>query len=231
MRVAKVRRERMVARLLQAVMECYAGHVLSGPPTVEEVIARADVSRATFYKYFNSVDEAIEARASELVDEMIDSLKGLVAAQMRPILLFTVSVHLFLLRSVLDPTWAAFIARSDLLRADGVLIKGLTIHLADSLADQAVTFVDAEAARIVAIGAMRETIRSIATSSSPRRGLVDEVTTMILIGLGLTREAAQSLVVDATIFIRGAAPDRLSWWRDPWSSPGPAAVGSSGRFG
>ena len=44
----------MEARLLLAVMECYAAHVLSGPPTVEEVIARADVSRATFYKYFNS---------------------------------------------------------------------------------------------------------------------------------------------------------------------------------
>jgi len=42
------------------------------------VIARADVSRAIFYKYFNSVDEAIEQRASELVDEMIDGLKDLV---------------------------------------------------------------------------------------------------------------------------------------------------------
>src|SRR5271154_6284970 len=129
-RVAKVRRERMGARLLQAVMECYAGHVLSGPPTVEEVIARADVARATFYKYFNSVDEAIEQRASQLVDEMIDSLKDLVGPQMRPVLLFTVSVHLFLLRSVLDPTWAAFVARGDLLRADGVLFKGMTMHLA-----------------------------------------------------------------------------------------------------
>ena len=42
-RVAKDRRERMVARLLQAVMESYGQHVSSGPPTVEEVIARADV--------------------------------------------------------------------------------------------------------------------------------------------------------------------------------------------
>ncbi len=210
------RRERMVARLLQSVMECYARHLVSGPPTVEEVIARADVSRATFYKYFNSVDEAIEQRASELVEEMVESLKGLVGPQMKPILQFTVSVHLFLLRSVLDPTWGAFVARSDLLRTDGVLFQGLTMHLAAALDEREVAFADAEAARTLAVGTMRETIRSIAQSNGPRRAFLEEVTTMILIGLGIARDAAESLVTDATIFIRGAAPDRLAWWRDPW---------------
>ncbi len=217
-RVAKMRRERMGARLLQAVMECYARHVLSGPPTVDEVIARAGVSRATFYKYFNSVDEAIETRAGELVDEMIDSLKEVVGSEMRPLLQFTVSVHLFLLRSVLDPTWAAFVGRSDLLRTDGVLFAGLTAHLAGSLTGGEAIFMDEDAARTLAIGTMREAIRSIAQTSAPRRAFVDEVTTMILIGLGVERGAARTLVSDATIFIRGAAPDRLTWWRDPWTA-------------
>ena len=207
----------MVARLLQSVMECYALHVLSGPPTVEEVVARAGVSRATFYKYFNSVDEAIGQRASELVDEMIESLKGVVGEQMRPVLQFTVALHLFLLRSVLDPAWAAFIARSDLLRPDGVLFHGVTEHLAGSLVVGEVMFLDADAARNLAIGTMREAVRSIAQNNLSRRSFVDEVTTMILIGLGIERGAARSLVADATIYIRGSAPDRLSWWRDPWS--------------
>lgn len=211
----------MVARLLQAVLECYARHVQSGPPTVEEVIARADVSRATFYKYFNSVDEAIEQRASELVDEMVDSLKGLVGPRMKPVLLFTLSVHLFLLRAVLDPTWAAFVARSDLLRPDGVLYAGLTAHLAAAQADHDVAFADADAARTLAMGTMRETIRSLAHTDGPQRDFVDEVTTMILIGLGIERAGARALVDEATIFIRGASPDRLTWWRDPWSSTRP----------
>ncbi|MBP6031104.1 MAG: TetR family transcriptional regulator [Sphingobium sp.] len=216
-RVAKVRRERMVARLLQAVMECYAEHLQSGPPTVEEVIARADVSRATFYKYFNSIDEAIEQRASVLVEDMIESFKDLVETQMKPVMLFTVSVHLFLLRSVLDPTWAAFVARSDLLRAEGILFQGMTAHLAAALADHEVTFTDTEAARTIAIGTMREAIRLIAQSSHPRRVFVEEIAAMILISFGVAREVSLQLVKDATIFIRGAAPDRLPWWRDPWS--------------
>jgi AcrR family transcriptional regulator len=217
-RVARERRERMVARLLQSVLECYARHVQSGPPTVEEVIARADVSRATFYKYFNSVDEAIEQRASELVDEMVESLKELVGPRMKPVLLFTVSVHLFLLRSVLDPTWAAFVARSDLLRANGVLFQGMTAHLAAAIADHDVAFGNADAARTLAIGTMRETIRSISHTGDPQRGFIDEVTTMILVALGIERSSALALVNEATIFIRGAAPDRLAWWHDPWSS-------------
>lgn len=215
-RVAKMRRERMVARLLQAVMECYAEHVLTGPPTVDEVITRADVSRATFYKYFNSVDEAIEQRASELVDEMVESLKDLVSDEMKPVLLFTVSVHLFLLRSVLDKTWGAFVARSDLLRSDGVLFQGMTSHLAAALEAREVRFSDAEAARMLAVGTMREAIRTISQTDSPRRSFVDQVMAMILIGLGVDEKAATALVSDATIFIRGASPDRLTWWRDPW---------------
>jgi AcrR family transcriptional regulator len=217
-RVAKVRRERMSARLLQAVMECYAKHVLKGPPTVEEVVANADVSRATFYKYFDSIEEAIEQRASELVDEMVDSLKDLVEPQMKPAMLFTLAVHLFLLRSVLDPTWGAFVARSNLLRADGVILHGVTMHLAASLADGEMAFSDVEAARTFAVGTMRETIRAISQTRRPRRVFVDEVMTMILIGLGCTQERARSLVQEATIFIRGAAPDRLTWWRDPWAA-------------
>lgn len=219
-RVAKVRRERMVARLLKAVMECYASHLQSGPPTVDEVLARAEVSRATFYKYFNSVDEAIEQRASELVDEMIEGLKGLVRLEMKPVLQFTISVHLFLIRSVLDPTWGAFVARSDLLRPDGVLFTGMTMHLTAALSKHELAFPNTDAGRILAIGTMREAIRSIAQTAEPSREFVEEITTLILIGLGLERQIACSLVMDATILIRGAAPDRLVWWEDPWKAAG-----------
>lgn len=215
-RVAKVRRERMRARLLQAVMECYAIRVLDATPTVEDVTASAGVSRATFYKYFSSVEEAIEQRAGELVDEMIESLKDMLGSQMRPALLFTVSVRLFLTRSVLDPIWASFVARSDMLRADGVLFKGMTMHLNSSLSDGEFVFSDGQAALTLAVGTMREAIKLISQMQQPRREFLDEVMTMILIGLGANRERACLLVSEAATFIYDEAPTRLNWWRDPW---------------
>lgn len=217
MRVAKMRRERMTERLLQATMECYADHVLSGPPSVDEVIARADVARGTFYKYFDSVDEAIKRRAEELVDEMIESLKGLVDGQSEPLMLLTISVHLFLMRSVIDRTWAAFVAHSDMLRPDGELIAGITRHLSQAAETGGIDIRHPAAARTLAIGAMRGAMRSSARGNKLERAYLDEVTTLILIGLGVKRVQAETLVKNASIFIRGAAPDCLTWWRDPWT--------------
>ena len=218
-RVAKIRRERMIERLLQATMECYASHVLSGPPSVDEVIARAGVSRGTFYKYFVSVDEAIERRAGELVDEMIEGLKGLVFHQTSPIMLFTISMQLFLMRSVLDRTWAAFVAHSDMLHPEGKLFFGITQHLSQAADLDEISVADAGASRMVAIGVLRETIRFNSRSEDVRREFLEEVMTLVVISLGIERVRAQALVEEATIFIRGAAPDRLTWWRDPWMRP------------
>jgi AcrR family transcriptional regulator len=218
-RVAKMRRERMTARLLQATMECYAEHLSSGPPSVDEVIARAEVARGTFYKYFDSVEEAITRRAEELVDEMVDSLKDLVAGQTQPIKIFTISVHLFLMRSVIDRTWAAFVAHSDMLRPGGELFNGITRHLSQAAGMGQVHFANPAAARTVAVGAMRGAIQSNAKGDEADRSYLDEVATLILIGLGVDRKEAEGLVAEATIFIRGAGPDRLTWWRDPWTQP------------
>lgn len=146
---------------------------------------------------------------------MVEGVRGLAGSDMKPVLMLTLSLHLFLLRSVLDRTWAAFVARSDLLRADGELFKGMTLHLASALADHELSFADPEAARADAVGTMREAIRWIAQTTAPGRATVDEITAIVLIGLGATRKTARSLVSDATTIIRGAAPGRLAWWRDP----------------
>ena len=53
-RVAGERRERMRKRLLDAVMAMYARNPHGGPPLIDDVIAEADASKATFYKYFAS---------------------------------------------------------------------------------------------------------------------------------------------------------------------------------
>ncbi|MGB3247453.1 MAG: TetR/AcrR family transcriptional regulator, partial [Sulfitobacter sp.] len=91
-RVAKDRRQRMRARLSSALMESFADTTLDGPPSVEDVIARADVSRQTFYKYFKSMDSAIEDQAGEVIDEMIADLQEFIDPNQRPAFIFVVSV-------------------------------------------------------------------------------------------------------------------------------------------
>lgn len=216
-RVAQQRRERMEAKLLDTVMICYAENVQEGPPTVDEVITRADVSRATFYKYFKSVDAAIDAQGRLLVEEMIEGLRGMMEAEFPGFARLTLAVYLFMLRGAQDRTWAAFVAHGDLLRAGSRLHIGLTLHLTDAKADGDIDYVDIDAARVLAVGPMQEALRVMVTSGPATRDYLEEVMAMTLIGLGATRARAVESVRRVTIFIRGAAPDRLSWWRDPWS--------------
>jgi AcrR family transcriptional regulator len=208
----------MRARLLEAVMQVYAGHLEEGPPSVDAVINRADVSRATFYKYFNSVEEALAALGEELVEEMVASLINLYDKREAAFFRMSCAILLFLMRSVIDRSWAAFVGRSDAIARNGELFRAITMHLAQSRETHSLEFNNLEAAATLAAGTLMQAIRYLAVEDQPTREYVEEVMVMILRSLGLDIQQAQETVRDRTIYIRGSAPDHLSWWRDPWAS-------------
>jgi AcrR family transcriptional regulator len=76
-RVAAERRERMRARLLECALSQTATH---GPErlTIDGVIAAADVSRGTFYKYFDSPSSLVQALAVEVTDAVIQTMHPLI---------------------------------------------------------------------------------------------------------------------------------------------------------
>src|SRR3546814_12397923 len=59
-RVAADRRERMRARLLDAVLDLYQPGRGGAHLVIDDVIQAAGVSRGTFYKYFDSLEEAVD---------------------------------------------------------------------------------------------------------------------------------------------------------------------------
>ncbi len=217
-RVAQERRERMRKRLLDAVMTLYGARPHDGPPPVDDVIVHAEVSRATFYKYFTSVDAAINELGAELADEMVNSLIQIYSGSEPPFFRMVAATHLFLLRSVTDKVWAAFVSHTDILASDTAVLRGITGHLEASRKAGLVTFSDPHAAATLAIGTLLEAMRQIVRAKKrPPRSYVEEVVMMILRGLGVDRDPAARIVSDSAVFIRGAAPDRLPWWRDPWA--------------
>ena len=215
-RVARERRHRMRARLLNGVMTSYARRRPQYPPSVEDVVEEADVSRATFYKYFNSVEEAIAAIGRELVDEMVANLISLYGDKNDAFFRLTTGIQLFMLRSVIDPQWGAFVARTDELAQDTEPLKGITAHLIEARRQGFLTFEEAEAAATLTVGTMMEAIRFMVRSGQRGRPYVEELSAMILRGLGLSMDKARTVVQERWAFIETVAPGRLSWWRDPW---------------
>lgn len=69
-RVAAERRERMRARLLSSAMKLVAS---KGPAamSIDDVIAAAEVSRGSFYKYFASPEALVRELAVEIANELI----------------------------------------------------------------------------------------------------------------------------------------------------------------
>lgn len=216
-RVARERRGRMRRRLLDAVMASYARRLQQDPPSVDDVITEAGVSRATFYKYFNSFEEAMAALGRDLVDEMVRSLINLYGEREDAFFRLTTGIQLFLLRSVIDPLWAAFVARTDQLAQDTEPLMGMTRHLETAREQGLVSFTQTEAAASLAVGAMMGTIRYMVRSGNRSQAYVEDLTAMILRGLGVETEAAREIVRQHTVFIRDVGPERLTWWRDPWS--------------
>ena len=76
-RVAAGRRERMRLRLLECALSLAAA---KGPErlTIDDVIEAADVSRGTFYKYFDAPGSLMQALAIEVTNSVIRTMHPLV---------------------------------------------------------------------------------------------------------------------------------------------------------
>jgi len=82
-RVARSRRERTRARLIEAATLVFAER---GPEAtlIDHVIRAAGVSRGTFYNYFQTTDELMQAAKSALATEMIGFAVGASDASIGP---------------------------------------------------------------------------------------------------------------------------------------------------
>jgi AcrR family transcriptional regulator len=216
-RVAREKRDRMHQRLLSAVMASYSERLEYGVPLVEDVCQTADVSRATFYKHFSSVDEAIDIVGQQLMDEMFHSLELISPRRQEPLLRLTAGIQIFLMRSVTDPLWAAFVSRTEYLSRETDLLKGLVTDIRMAQADGSIRVRNVDAAASLVVGGMMEAIRHLQRTGQRSRDYVENLTAMILCGLGVEYERAPDLVRERSIYIRGLAPDCLDWWRDPWT--------------
>ncbi len=215
-RVGRERREKMRKRLLAAIMASYSRDKQFVTPVIADVIKEADVSRASFYSHFDSMEEAINALGESLVEEMIHSLEAFFRRSEDPLLRMAMGVQIFLLRSVTDPLWGAFVSRTNYLSHDIYLFTTIEKDLLAARKKKVVSFNDLEAATSLFVGSMMEAIRRLVKTDQRSRAYVEELTVMILHGLGVEYDRAKAVVEDRAIFIRGLAPDCLPWWRDPW---------------
>ncbi|MFZ6844667.1 TetR/AcrR family transcriptional regulator [Undibacterium sp. RuTC16W] len=109
-RVGAERREKARARLLESALLVFAN---KGPESavIDEVIALAGMSRGSFYNYFRTNKELLEAVAEEISNELLDVIDPVVLQYEDPVVRITYGCRL-LLHAVRDyPLLGNFLSR------------------------------------------------------------------------------------------------------------------------
>jgi AcrR family transcriptional regulator len=164
--VAELKRKKMRALLIEATLRVHADY-RGRPPVIEDVINEAQVSRGSFYKYFNSVDEAVGAVGHELSDQMTTDILPIYDVLKQPWQRFAVGFRVFLVRAMLDPAWAGFVTRMEAWSHDSLVAKYMSQDLKDGLKARQFSFVNLACTTDLLMGASAAGIQAL------RRGVDD----------------------------------------------------------
>lgn len=133
--------------IVERAIPVFAQH---GPdvPVIDDFVKAAGISRGTFYNYFQTTDELLEATVETLSNEVIAMIVPVVRDIRDPLLRFATAARLYYRRATHDPMFRAFLgsvssvgalalenARGDLEQAMELgLIKVRDVELAQAIA-------------------------------------------------------------------------------------------------
>jgi AcrR family transcriptional regulator len=188
----------MRTRLLDAAMRVCVRR--GGPrPVIDDVIREAKVSRATFYNHFTSLDEVMAAIGEELSNQMTTDILPLYSELVEPWERVSVGCRLFLLRALLDQTWAAYVTRVDAWPQNTLVARYMTLDLRNGKAAGQFHYERIDAASDFLRGATAHCIQAIMEGVDDPNPYMDASVRMAFACLGCSvglRERAVTFSLD-----------------------------------
>ena len=205
----------MRERLITATMDAYLQAEPSRHPVIDDVIRVAAVSRGTFYKYFDSLDEVLAEIGRRVADEMLASFSLIFGDSDDAAMRVASGPLMALARSAMEPRHGAFISRVDFIDylagpdprhqlVERSLIAGREAGV--------LKFQSLPAAIDAVIGLSVEGARRILRTRTLDGAYIREVATMVLLALGLPRRAADQAVSKAWQRLQ-QSKQHLPWWQ------------------
>lgn len=216
-RVAGQKRERMRERLIDAALAAYLGCEAGRHPVVDDVIRLAGVSRGSFYRHFDAIDEVFALIGRRMAQEMLASYSRLAEPLTSGAARVAIGPLMALARAAMEPCHAAFIARVDFvdyLASDAQRTHLVALSVHDGRQRGALHFEKTDAAVDLLIGASLEGARRILRTRRLDTAYIRELTSMVLQGLGVARAEAALAVALAWQRLESEATT-LPWWQPP----------------
>jgi AcrR family transcriptional regulator len=183
----------MRARLLDATFAVFTREAKTAPD-IGDVVRCAKVSRGTFYLYFQTLDEALQALVQQQSDEMTRACLPFYDMLKEPCQRFAVGCRLFLKRASADPQWASFMTRAVPLANKQLLAGYMQEDLKQGKAVGQFNYVDEHVALDIELSTLIAAIGSLGKGVSNPERYMDECIRIALTGLGCeTSRCEQSL--------------------------------------
>jgi AcrR family transcriptional regulator len=202
-RVAAERRERMRKRLFESAMQLVAR---KGPAatSIDDVIQAAEVSRGTFYKYFDAPDALFDALALEVVNEIIRMAEPAVVRVEDPAERVATGMRLMLQVALRNAELAGFLVRLGWpdMRSGGVLLDYLQRDLRLGMRAGRFMQMPMRLALIIVSMTVLGSIHAM-LGMRARKGFTEQAVASALRALGIEHEEALRL---ATLELPSAHP-------------------------
>ena len=214
-RVGAEKRARMRERLLAATIEAHVGSAPGTRPVIDDVIRVAGVSRGTFYKYFESLDEILPELGQRMAEEMVTTCEQLFGDEPDAAVRTAGGPMLTLSRAAMEPARVIFTSRVDFTQyfdrddLHGSFVKACLMQARES---GALSFESLDAAIDFTVGAAQEGAQRIRHASQLDPAYVHRLTVMILRGLGMSPAAAGRAATKAWELLVSRSAT-LVWWK------------------
>ena len=184
---AQAQKARTRATIIQAAIPVFAAR---GPdlPVIDDFARAAGVSRGTFYNYFQTTRELLEAAMSVISDELIEAIIPAVAQEANPVVRFATAARMFYRKARLDPVFRGFM--DSVSGVGNLAVERARGDLQQAIEQGLVKVRDLELAEAIAFGVMVFALRtSNAEAGGPERAR--EVVRAMLNALGVAPDLIQ----------------------------------------
>lgn len=147
----EAQKARTRAAIVQAAIPVFARY---GPdiPVVDDFVKAAGVSRGTFYNYFETTRELLEAAMTVISDQLMETVMPAVMDEPNPVIRFATGARLFYREARLDPVLRGFLKAV----ANIGPLASRRVHddIKDAIEQELISVKDSDLAKAVAVGVM-----------------------------------------------------------------------------
>jgi len=170
------------AWIIKCAIPVFADH---GPdiPVIDDFAKAASLSRGSFYNYFKTTRELLDATMEVLSDEVIASIVPAVVGLTDPVVRLATAARMYYRKATMDPLFGAFLGSVS--GVGGMAIENVRADLLQAMQDGQIKIKEIELAESICYGVMVFALRTpAARAGGDARGA--EVVRAILAALGVS---------------------------------------------